>query len=654
MKKAFMLKLLTLLIMIPPVMFGQQDSVRSYVLDPITVKSGLILEPQTIRKINLEKIRFSDANSLYEIAQYIPSVKLQNNSRGESLIYLRGSGERQISLFFDGVPLNIPWDNRINLGLLPTDAIQGIEITKGVPSIIYGTNSASGVVNVSSMEPRFEGHQGSFSTRIGENNHQKYSAYYTNGNEKTSFLISGSYATEDAYNLSSSFNNPTANPGNNRINSYFKSLTGYAKLKHLFSSSASITASLSYTNAEKGVPPEIDVANPRFWQYPEWNKLSGTLNGDLRIGNGNRSILAYTLSITKFDMQIDEFTGSDYSTINEVEINDDYIYFGRSIYTYLYGSNSIFKFVLTNQYSDHFEGFLSSNFSELKYSQNLFSGGGEYEYFDDNVKVILGLGIDGLSTPNTGDKESGENIWDFSINSALLYSFDNNYSAQINLGRKTRFPTLRETYSGALGRFVPNPELKAEVMNSGEIQFAAKFKNLTTDFSLFMNYLNDGIVRISLPGSQFQRVNKDQIRIIGFELTSSFRIDENTSADFNFTYMNSFAKSEDGSFSDSLEYKPNILAGFNLYYNLSQSLTSLVELNFVGEEYGLKEGDIYFQKLPDYVLANFRTGYNFNLFEHKSELYFRINNLFDNLYYTKWGLPEAGRFFRAGFTFNFK
>ena len=128
------------------------DSVKHYYLKEVTVKGGIILEPKTVTEINFREIEKSDASTVSELAKYIPSVKLQTNSRGESLFYLRGSGERQIALFFDGIPLNIPWDNRIDLSLIPTDAIGGLSVTRGIPSVTYGANTLAGVVNINSKE----------------------------------------------------------------------------------------------------------------------------------------------------------------------------------------------------------------------------------------------------------------------------------------------------------------------------------------------------------------------------------------------------------------------------------------------------------------------------------------------------------------------
>ena len=63
---------------------------------------------------------------------------------------MRGSEERQTAVFLDGAPLVVPWDGRIDLGLIPAGLIGRIEIRKGAVPIEYGTNAVAGVVDLQS------------------------------------------------------------------------------------------------------------------------------------------------------------------------------------------------------------------------------------------------------------------------------------------------------------------------------------------------------------------------------------------------------------------------------------------------------------------------------------------------------------------------
>jgi len=85
-----------------------KDSIKTYRLEDVTVQGVLVLEPESFIKIEPKELKKADAGRIIDLGRKIPSIKVQTNSRGESLFFFRGSGERQMTLFLDGVPLNNP------------------------------------------------------------------------------------------------------------------------------------------------------------------------------------------------------------------------------------------------------------------------------------------------------------------------------------------------------------------------------------------------------------------------------------------------------------------------------------------------------------------------------------------------------------------
>jgi iron complex outermembrane receptor protein len=648
-------KILFLLAVLNYVHFGQDaDSVKTYDLEEITIQSGLVLEPKSITLIETKQLEKSDAGSLTEIGRFIPSVKTQNNSRGESLFYLRGSSERQLTLFFDGVPLNIPWDQRIDLSLVPTDAVGEISVSKGIPSVVYGANTIAGVLNINSKT--YSGNAAKLSAQLGDNGNQIYSGHLTGGSKNISYLLSGSYRNQDTFNLPGSFSSPD-NPGDTRINSDLRSLGLFAKLEYNYSELSNINLSANMIESEKGVPPEIDVSNPRYWRYPKWQKYGLSVNGTHTFNSGLRSLLSYSFSAYKFNMQIDQYTDATYSQIDEVEKDDDIVLYGRLIYTKFINANSLIKLSGSLLNTTHDEQFASTDYATNTYSQNLFSAGLEYEYIKSNLTLIAGASIDGSEVNQADGAGTTDPLLDYSVNASLIYGIGSQASIQLNVGRKTRFPSLRESFSTGLGRFVINPDLKPEDAVSGEIGLSYNDEKFTSNLNFFAIFLHDGIVRETVStasGTKFMRVNKEEIRTLGSEFDTYFNISETFGLNFHITYMNSFAKNAEGEFKDTLEYKPNFIAGLNADINLTSNLNLVAEFNYVGKEYGLQEGDLYFQELPDYLVTNLRINYSWRFSESMNlNTYIRANNLFDKLYYTQWGLPEAGRQFFIGASLDF-
>jgi len=631
-------------------LFAQVDSIKSYNLGEVKVQSSILIEPKPVMKIDNKIIQNSDAISINEISKQIPSVKIQNNSRGESQIYFRGSSTRQLTLFFDGVPLNIPWDNRIDLSLLPTNAIDNIEITKGIPSTIYGPNTISGVVNISSLK-----YNSKRSKQIkimgGENYFQNYSGYWSDKFKNLDYLISISYSSTDGFNLPKSFDH-LENSEKLRINSSSETLSGFAKIGYKFSNKSKMSLSFSSKSSKKNVPPEIDVSSPRYWRYPEWKHSAIILNGTHGIYNGSN--LSYSLSVTKFNMQIDQYKSINYNEIDDTEYNDDLTLYGRLLYSTVLSQNSLLKFIASGLSSLHNEKFLLTGLTEIDYSLGTFSVGTEYEYFNDNLFSIIGISFDGQSTPLNGLFPAKEIISDYGANFSLLYNLSPTLSTQLNIGRKTRFPTLREMFSGALGKFIPNPELKSEISYSAETGINYSHNNTTHQIIFFLSFVTDGIVRTTISDTTFKRINESEIRNYGLEFTNKIDISNKLKLNLNLSYLNSFAKNQDGEFVDTLEYKPQFILNGNLDYNISESFETIIEANYIGEEYALKDGTEGLKKLDNYLLVNFRLLYKIPFSKYSSlEFFFRVNNIFDKLYYTQWGLPEAGRQFFIGTTLTF-
>ena len=135
------------------------DSLLSYDLQEVVVQSEHWEQQHTstVQRLPLATIEQAAAPSAAQVARYIPSAHVTTNSRGETLVYMRGAAERQTAIFFDGASLNIPWDNRLDLALIPTGIIGGMTVTKGAAAIEYGANVLGGVINLTSPALASEG-----------------------------------------------------------------------------------------------------------------------------------------------------------------------------------------------------------------------------------------------------------------------------------------------------------------------------------------------------------------------------------------------------------------------------------------------------------------------------------------------------------------
>ncbi len=629
-----------------------QDSAQTYKLKEITISGEEFIEPKPISVVKRKYIYQSDANSVSEIAKYIPSLKRQTNSRGESQLFLRGYGVRQLALFFDDIPLSIPWDNRIDLSLIPTEMLSSIMVFGGTPSVLFGANTLGGVISIKSFSPGPTNLLRSAGTQFGSNSYRKYFINYSNYFNRFSYFASLSYVKSGDFKLPGT-QKDVYNNSIYRLNSHRKKLSAFFKINYSISENSKIGLSSSLVDAQKGVPPETNVGKPRFWKIPLWRKLDLILNGDHNLGRAGW--LKYSFSVTKFNMRIDQFTNETYLQLANNEEDNDFTVYGRAVYSLFIAGFSELNISTSSLSSVHKEKFLNTNSFENTFSQNIFSLGTEYEIHQDKFSFLAGFGLDNQYTPRTGGKPKQKNQTSVNFKTKFNYFFSDKLSTQLVYGKKTRFPTLRELYSDALGRFVPNPNLSSESVYNLESDWKYIVNQNIYGFSIFYSLLNNGIQRIALPENQFKRINKDKIRKWGFELNSKIILAEKVNLNFNVSYLNSFAKNKDGEFNDTLEYKPQVISGLQLNYSYNKNLDLLLEMNYISKEFGLKEGSQYFQKLPSYFLLNMRIAYRFELINKIGiETFLRVNNIFDKLYYTQWGLPEPGREFLFGLNFDIK
>ena len=88
--------------------------------------------------VRLDSLGSSPAPSLEEVIRAMPLMVVRRNSRGEAQPAIRGSDERQIGIFLDGVPLTIGWDHRTDMSIIPLTAAQGVRLIRGLSSVLYG------------------------------------------------------------------------------------------------------------------------------------------------------------------------------------------------------------------------------------------------------------------------------------------------------------------------------------------------------------------------------------------------------------------------------------------------------------------------------------------------------------------------------------
>jgi len=104
----------------------------------------------SVEIINQEDIEISKSENLSGIIKNIAGLEMTDyGSPGDiKSISIRGSSPEQVLIMIDGQVANDPQTGKIDLGLIPADMIEKIEIYRGPASALYGSNALGGVINI--------------------------------------------------------------------------------------------------------------------------------------------------------------------------------------------------------------------------------------------------------------------------------------------------------------------------------------------------------------------------------------------------------------------------------------------------------------------------------------------------------------------------
>lgn len=662
MNKLITLFIFLLIIFINKSLATDNDTIKIYYLGAIDIYGFHHREIalSNIKIINYQMLRLLDLDNAIELQKILPASRIRTNSRGESMLFLRGAGERQLGLFFDGVPINIPWDNRFDLSFLPPELIGNITINSNATSALLGPNVLGGAVNFNTYERANDGY--STNIRLQGSNAESYYFSLSNDGKINKFNYIANITYRDAKGDILSSNAPdTLNYQDKdskfRTNTSKKQLSGYIRGEYDFGFNKS-GLSFLFINGEKGVAPETHLpqASTRFWKYPEWNRLLVTLNSETYLAE--QFTLNSTFWFDNFSQQIDAYDSSNYQKIVDVQKDKDLTLGARLGLRYMLSSDHRLTAVFNGFITNHKEQINQD--PETEFAQNTLSTGLQYHGSFGNLNLIGGILYDYNKTPKTGlfkDFENSSNE-DYAAFVNANYYLTDKYSIFGNFSRRTRFPTMREAYSGALNRFKVNPDLKAETGLLSELGLTARFKDFYIQLSGFLNNYDDLIIQKRLSAAEDSlrrrmRMNIAEATITGLELEFGYYGIENLSINGHFTYLNAKGKQE-GKELAHLDNKPEMLGGLFINYKLPYNFSLQLESEIIGVQYETDPVKTdQFVKIDGAFKLNGRFGYKLPPFIGVySEFYIRANNIFDTYHIYQLGLPESGRTIYLGLNLN--
>ena len=666
------------------------DSVRSDIsqiypdsfrLDGIRVVAGRRLTVTGgvgVVEMRLDSLSSVPIPTLEQALREMPLVRVRENSRGEAQPSLRGATNRHIAVLVDGVPLTLGWDHRTDLSIIPLTAARSIHLLRGLSSVLYGPNVLAGVVSIDvarGVERLEAPPPATLSAALDDNGGLILGGTVARSIESGGgqWLVQGGGGFRDRPGVSipSSDSGIPGDPallsadGDLRLNSDSRHRDAFVSVRYQGDEGGWMSLTSSGFDVERGVPPEIHEAEPRLWRYPDQKRVITAVSagtGRKETGWGMGDIEA-SLGLDFGSFRIQQFDAPTYQSVIEEEEGDDKTVTLRVLGAHSVGERGDLRTALTLADISHTERLAGSG--ALDFGQRLWSLGSEVEWRFDDLPGWDGLGathlnagfsIDGADTPESGANPPLGRMGDWGGRLGVS-SLTGGGSLLLHGGvsRRARFPSLRELYSDALGRFVPNPDLEPEVLTGTELGLTWALQGVDLQVVGFHQVLSDGIVRIGVQtpeGPKRQRVNRDGMRSTGLEIVASggWRVVQYSS---DLTLQQAWQIEEGSGVKTRPEYEPGVVGGLRVATPAPGDFRLSGGYRFVGTQFCLNADAASMDRLRRTHSFELQLRRLFALAGRSTlanvDALVSVTNLTDNAIFDQCGLPQPGRTFRIQF-----
>ncbi len=604
-----------------------------------------------------EQLLERQPKSAADAVKALPGVSVRTNSRGETIARVRGSEERQTQVFLDGAPLAVPWDGRADIGLIPPGLIGTVRATKGAVPIEYGTNAVAGAID---LETRSGGPAAIRATgSAGSLGFAEVSAVATIPAGVVDFTLAVAGLTRDAEPVASLKALPFSQPvSRRRVNTDLNSVSLFGAAAYEAGPLA-LRASLLHFDAERGIAPESDrdptVNAPRYWRYPDITQTQLNLASELQLSS--RSSLRFVGWRQWFEETIEQFTDVTYSTVRAREDDEDDTAGGRLVFSTTAAPFN-FRLVGSAQTSRHAQvdhTFPAVPGPRLIYRQNLYTIGGEADVPVGPGKATLGFAYDHSANPKTGDKPEHPDRGALAFSAAYGVPLGDHWSLAASGGRRNRFPSSRELFSEALGRFLPNPDLKPEQAWLADLELRYERPHLTAQINPFLSVAKDTIAQrvVQVDGRNLrQRFNLSGSKSYGVDAALAADVTEQLGVELSGTVLRARADEGAAAFR-RLPQRPSYEVAAAATYKPIDALSLRGEFRRVGPAVDLDADGNKAQLAPGNEI-NLRARWQVAELWRRSKLALTgsVENLTDDVITPQLGLPLPGRSFRVGLQLN--
>ena len=568
-------------------------------VDEIIVKGARIETPasnfgSSIFILNSEDIRLRGIRSAIDAISSSPGVTTKKNGSfgGVGSVRIRGASSSQTLVLVDGVPVNDASSpgGGYNFEYLDTSNIERIEVLRGSQSTLWGSDAIGGVVNIFTKSA--EDNSVNILSETGSFGLRKINSEFGLVSNFGKFLFLVDDTSLDGISKADRKDGNIEKDGF-ETNSY--SFKGNTEVNNI-----EIKGLLSYIKS--------DV------EYDSFGFVTGVQDGDERSiteeFTGN-----LTIKFNLFGEKLENTFSFNQSDISRDYFTDNNLTFGadgdRKLYRYQ-GNTGFGKY---NKIAFGFEKEESSVSLDKLSIDSLFL----LYQFQPIKDLVVSAGIRNDDNKGFSSKTTRK--------IAAAYKISENISIKSSWGEGFKVPTIFQTTFFCCGANSANTNIRPEVSTSYDLGFDFSLKDkFSFSFIYFKQDVNNQInFSFSLGGYE----NIDFVESDGFEISSNSKVSETVDLFINYSYIDSI----DGNGLRLINI-PKDSGELVLTYAPSSKLSGSMALKYNGSEIST------YGNLNSWSRVDINLFYKLNNF---SEVYFRVENLFDEDYQQVFGYGTPDR-----------
>jgi len=606
----------------------------------------------SVTRIERDRIERFNASSAAEVIEMLPSAFATSGQRGERIFSLRGFDQRQLAVLLDGVPFSIPYDGQIDLGMLPAALIERVSVIKGPGSVLYGPNGMGGAVNIVTRRPGDVPLLGV--AFMGDpRGAVRFNAYGSARRGNLGYTLVGGVNRLDGFPLSSRFKSEPRQDGDIRNNSDKESLFLLAggewrpaKDQRLFVSSLII-------EGKRGVPCGLGDVRPRFWRFSNWRTVGLTLGHAGKLGSLFET--DETLYARLYNNQIDSYDDASYTTQSAkwafTSLYRDQAFGGRvrarSVPLDSPWGPTLLRLWAGAQHDRHVAG-QPGRPDEPTVSRTLVTLAPEAEaLIAPRLTLTASLQTD-IELPTDDASVHPNERFGFGPLVSLGYEPLDGLFLRATVARRTRFASLKERFSSAIGLRLPNPDLGPErAWHFGLEATYAPCRRLHASLAIFDAEVQGLINAVALQtesGPQEQLQNAGSSRLSGLEAELVLQPIGRLEIEAGVQYLRA-RQLEARAGEDRIAYRPQHKAYLEARLRPCAWLGIDIGLSVIGSRDYQNPGSFAWEKLSGYLV------WDMGLSLRPSDcvtLRITARNLADDDHQSEYGFPDPGLWVWAG------